>query len=165
MGDRCCTPLLYGHQKGHVRRWDMASELVGDTGIEPVTSSVSTNGPQVADQGLCDDLHQRRRRSVQLSTVGRIWAPLGAGGCSQLAPTVGAGHRTLSAAEDCGQTKRCSRSLPLVPETTHKASRFAASRACSRTVGSDDGRAVRDLTRRLLRCRQQCRDQNGEPDG
>jgi hypothetical protein len=41
MGDRCCTSLLYGHKKGHVRRWDMASELVGDTGFEPVTSSVS----------------------------------------------------------------------------------------------------------------------------
>src|SRR4051794_14252451 len=41
MDDRCCTSLLYGYEKGHVRRWDMASELVGDTGIEPVTSSVS----------------------------------------------------------------------------------------------------------------------------
>jgi hypothetical protein len=41
MGDRCCTSLLYGHEKGHAHRWDMASELVGDTGIEPVTSSVS----------------------------------------------------------------------------------------------------------------------------
>jgi hypothetical protein len=26
---------------GHIRLWDVASELVGDTGIEPVTSSVS----------------------------------------------------------------------------------------------------------------------------
>src|SRR4051812_8004603 len=32
---------LPGMKKGHTRRWDMASELVGDTGIEPVTSSVS----------------------------------------------------------------------------------------------------------------------------
>ena len=29
------------YKKGHVRRWDMASVLVGDTGFEPVTSSVS----------------------------------------------------------------------------------------------------------------------------
>ncbi len=41
MAERCCTSVLYGHERGHVRRWDMASELVGDTGIEPVTSSVS----------------------------------------------------------------------------------------------------------------------------
>ena len=41
MADRCCTPLLYKNQRGHAPRWDMASELVGDTGIEPVTSSVS----------------------------------------------------------------------------------------------------------------------------
>src|SRR3954447_19095777 len=32
---------LYGHKKGHVRRWNVPSELVGDTGFEPVTSSVS----------------------------------------------------------------------------------------------------------------------------
>ena len=31
MADRCCTPLLYGYEKGHVRRWDMASELVDHT--------------------------------------------------------------------------------------------------------------------------------------
>ena len=29
------------YKKGHVLRWDMASVLVGDTGFEPVTSSVS----------------------------------------------------------------------------------------------------------------------------
>ena len=38
----CCTPLQYGHKRGHVNRWDMASDLVGDTKIELVTSSVST---------------------------------------------------------------------------------------------------------------------------
>ena len=37
----CCTPLQYGHKRGHVNRWDMASDLVGDTRIELVTSSVS----------------------------------------------------------------------------------------------------------------------------
>ncbi len=41
MDDRSCTSLLYGHERGHVRRWNMASDLVGDTGFEPVTSSVS----------------------------------------------------------------------------------------------------------------------------
>jgi len=28
-----------GDKRSHVHRWDMASDLVGDTGIEPVTSS------------------------------------------------------------------------------------------------------------------------------
>ena len=27
--------------RGHIHQWDVTSELVGDTGIEPVTSSVS----------------------------------------------------------------------------------------------------------------------------
>jgi hypothetical protein len=31
MGDGCCTPLLYGDRKGHVRRWDVASDLVDHT--------------------------------------------------------------------------------------------------------------------------------------
>ena len=30
-----------GRKRGHIHRWDMPPELVGDTGIEPVTSSVS----------------------------------------------------------------------------------------------------------------------------
>ncbi len=29
MGDYCCTSLLYGHDKGHIRRWNVASELRG----------------------------------------------------------------------------------------------------------------------------------------
>jgi hypothetical protein len=37
----CCTSLLYGQQKGHVHRCNMAPDLVGGTGIEPVTPSVS----------------------------------------------------------------------------------------------------------------------------
>ena len=49
MDERCCTPLLYGHERGHVHRGDMASELVGDAGIEPVTSSVSAIVHHVAD--------------------------------------------------------------------------------------------------------------------
>ena len=56
MADHCCTPLLYGYKRAHVRRWDMGSDLVGDTGIEPVTSSVSTNGLQSADLRLGNDL-------------------------------------------------------------------------------------------------------------
>ncbi len=48
----CCTPLLYGHEKGHHRRWMMASELVGDTGFEPVTSSVSTRSRSTSDQAV-----------------------------------------------------------------------------------------------------------------
>jgi hypothetical protein len=47
MADRCCTSLLYGYEKGHAHRWDMASDLVGDTGIEPVTSSVSSSRERV----------------------------------------------------------------------------------------------------------------------
>ena len=39
---RLVTQLVtQGTKEGHVRRSDMASELVGDTGFEPVTSSVS----------------------------------------------------------------------------------------------------------------------------
>jgi hypothetical protein len=41
-GVRCCTPLLNGHDKGHLRRWKMASELVGVAGFEPTTSSSRT---------------------------------------------------------------------------------------------------------------------------
>ena len=43
-------------------RSDLLLYLVGDTGIEPVTSSVSTNGSQASDLRLCNDLHRRRRR-------------------------------------------------------------------------------------------------------
>src|SRR5215470_15026296 len=41
MVSRSCTQPLYGQQKRNVHRSDMPSELVGDTGFEPVTSSVS----------------------------------------------------------------------------------------------------------------------------
>ena len=37
---RSCTSLPYGHEESHLHRWEMASDLVGDTGIEPVASSV-----------------------------------------------------------------------------------------------------------------------------
>jgi hypothetical protein len=36
-------------ERGHIRRWDMASDLVGDTGFEPVTSSVSTRSSPIRD--------------------------------------------------------------------------------------------------------------------
>jgi hypothetical protein len=45
------TALLYLHKQGHVHRWDMASERVGDTGFEPVTSSVSIRTPLIG--GWC----------------------------------------------------------------------------------------------------------------
>jgi hypothetical protein len=31
MVDRCCTSLLYGHDKYHVHRWNTAFELVDQT--------------------------------------------------------------------------------------------------------------------------------------
>jgi len=37
---RCCTSVLYGQQNGQFLRSEPAADLVGDTGIEPVTSSV-----------------------------------------------------------------------------------------------------------------------------
>jgi hypothetical protein len=63
MDDRCCTSLLYGHKKGHVRRWNMACDLVGDTGIEPVTSSVSRNdhGGLTSDGGSQDQARRSTR--------------------------------------------------------------------------------------------------------
>jgi hypothetical protein len=38
--DDCCPLLLPEDQKGRFRDSEPACELVGDTGIEPVTSSV-----------------------------------------------------------------------------------------------------------------------------
>jgi len=57
--------------RGHIHRWDMPSELVGDTGFEPVTSSVSTNRGQIAD------LRKRRNRR-KADAVQRTSAPLDA---------------------------------------------------------------------------------------
>jgi hypothetical protein len=41
-GSRCCTSLLYGHEKGHPHVVRMASELVGVAGFEPAASSSRT---------------------------------------------------------------------------------------------------------------------------
>jgi hypothetical protein len=59
-------------KRGHIHRWDVASELVGDTGIEPVTSSVSSSREAVAEglvrgQAWCPRL--RRSRAVRLVAV------------------------------------------------------------------------------------------------
>jgi hypothetical protein len=50
-------PSSLGNENRAPSRWDETRSdllfyLVGDTGIEPVTSSVSTNGPRAADQRL-----------------------------------------------------------------------------------------------------------------
>jgi hypothetical protein len=39
MDDGCCTPVLYGNETGHLRRWKMACDLVGVAGFEPTASS------------------------------------------------------------------------------------------------------------------------------
>ena len=54
-----------GNENRAPSRWgetrsDLLVYLVGDTGIEPVTSSVSTIGQHASDLRLCDDLHGRQ---------------------------------------------------------------------------------------------------------
>ncbi len=60
--------------------------MVGDTGFEPVTSSVSTKRPQACDQHECKDLQVTRSRSAQVSPVWSRSTPLGATRCSPSAP-------------------------------------------------------------------------------
>ena len=55
LGNEIRAPSRWGETRA-----DLLIHLVGDTGIEPVTSSVSTNGPQAADQLLCIDLQDLR---------------------------------------------------------------------------------------------------------
>jgi hypothetical protein len=76
---------------------------------------VSKNGPQSADQRICNDLHRPRCSSGQLRHVKRASAPVGAPRCSNLLPPGTANRRpprllwifrrrlirALSAARDC----------------------------------------------------------------
>jgi hypothetical protein len=47
-------------ERGHLHQWKMASELVGDTGFEPVTSSVSTRSITWRDLLGCCSSRSRR---------------------------------------------------------------------------------------------------------
>jgi len=66
---------------------DLAFVVVGDTGFEPVTSSVSTNGPHRTDLHEHDGPQVRARRYEQLSPVQSLSTRLGAAARSQPAPT------------------------------------------------------------------------------
>src|SRR4051812_9920089 len=79
-----------GDAEGPVRRLTYrprpAVSLVGDTGFEPVTSSVSKIFGSCADQHKHENPQVTPRRSAQVSPVGSRSTPLGAARCSQSAP-------------------------------------------------------------------------------
>jgi hypothetical protein len=56
-------------EKARSIAYDLAFCLVGDTGIESVTSSVSANGPQAADQRLRERRAQTRSSSPTFTAV------------------------------------------------------------------------------------------------
>jgi hypothetical protein len=74
------------HKRGHLHRWKMASELVGDTGFEPVTSSVSKICRSWRDQRKRKTPQVSPRRSAQARATERRSAPSGAPRCSPFAP-------------------------------------------------------------------------------
>ena len=60
----------------------MPSELVGDTGFEPVTSSVSARSNHAPDLPECTFRQVRGVRCQPLKYVRRCWSPLTAPTCS-----------------------------------------------------------------------------------
>jgi hypothetical protein len=86
---RCCTLLLYETQRGHLRRSQVACELVGVAGFEPAASSSRTE--RARSQNRCSRAFSHVRASwvSTITASDRAEPQLASDRCSHSAPKVG----------------------------------------------------------------------------